>query len=70
MTINLGAGTAVTVVMPTYNEAANLPRMAEAVLQLPLDGLHLKIVDDSSPDGTGRIADELAEKYNTKGGAG
>ncbi|MFP3988499.1 polyprenol monophosphomannose synthase [Streptomyces sp. E11-3] len=50
--------------MPTYNEAANLPRMAEAVLQLPLDGLHLKIVDDSSPDGTGRIADELAEKYN------
>ncbi|MET8452470.1 polyprenol monophosphomannose synthase [Streptomyces sp. NPDC005209] len=57
----------VTVVMPTYNEAANLPRMAEAVLGLPLDGLHLKIVDDSSPDGTGRIAEELAEKYNTDG---
>ncbi|MGI5197509.1 polyprenol monophosphomannose synthase [Streptomyces sp. CA-288835] len=64
MTYDLGAGAAVTVVMPTYNEAANLPRMAEAVLQLPLSGLHLKIVDDSSPDGTGRIADELAEKYN------
>jgi len=64
MTYDLGAGTAVTVVMPTYNEAANLPRMAEAVLQLPLSGLHLKIVDDSSPDGTGRIAEELAEKYN------
>ncbi|NGO40989.1 polyprenol monophosphomannose synthase [Streptomyces ureilyticus] len=64
MTYDLGAGTAVTVVMPTYNEAANLPRMAEAVLQLPLNGLHLKIVDDSSPDGTGRIAEELAEKYN------
>ncbi|MET8244719.1 polyprenol monophosphomannose synthase [Streptomyces sp. NPDC005202] len=57
----------VTVVMPTYNEAANLPRMAEAVLGLPLDGLHLKIVDDSSPDGTGRIAEELAEKYNADG---
>ncbi|MEU1594891.1 polyprenol monophosphomannose synthase [Streptomyces sp. NPDC005708] len=57
----------VTVVMPTYNEAANLPRMAEAVLGLPLDGLHLKIVDDSSPDGTGRIAEELAEKYNWDG---
>ncbi|WP_316747372.1 polyprenol monophosphomannose synthase [Streptomyces herbicida] len=57
----------VTVVMPTYNEAANLPRMAEAVLGLPLEALHLKIVDDSSPDGTGRIAEELAEKYNADG---
>ncbi|MEW2567477.1 polyprenol monophosphomannose synthase [Streptomyces sp. NPDC047070] len=57
----------VTIVMPTYNEAANLPRMAEAALQLPLGGLHLKVVDDSSPDGTGRIAEELAEKYNADG---
>ncbi|MCX5257949.1 polyprenol monophosphomannose synthase [Streptomyces canus] len=60
-------GVPVTVVMPTYNEAANLPRMAELVLGLPIDGLHLKIVDDSSPDGTGRIAEELAEKYNWNG---
>lgn len=60
-------GVPVTVVMPTYNEAANLPRMAELVHGLPIDGLHLKIVDDSSPDGTGRIADELAEKYNADG---
>ncbi|MFH9659276.1 polyprenol monophosphomannose synthase [Streptomyces sp. NPDC017248] len=59
--------TRVTVVMPTYNEAANLPGMAEAVLGLPLDGLRLKVVDDSSPDGTGRIAEELAEKYNGGG---
>ncbi|QJS10466.1 polyprenol monophosphomannose synthase [Streptomyces argyrophyllae] len=57
----------VTVVMPTYNEAANLPGMAEAVLGLPLDGLHLKVVDDSSPDGTGRIAEELAAEYNSGG---
>jgi dolichol-phosphate mannosyltransferase len=67
MTYDVGADVPVTVVMPTYNEAANLPRMAEAVLQLPLRGLHLKIVDDSSPDGTGRIAEELAEKYNWDG---
>lgn len=60
-------GARVTVVMPTYNEAANLPRMAEAVLGLPLPGLRLKVVDDSSPDGTGRIAEELAEKYNADG---
>ncbi|MGX1909667.1 polyprenol monophosphomannose synthase [Streptomyces phaeochromogenes] len=67
MTYETLGGVGVTIVMPTYNEAANLPRMAEAVLQLPLDGLHLKVVDDSSPDGTGRIADELAEKYNGDG---
>lgn len=67
MAYDVGADVAVTVVMPTYNEAANLPRMAEAVLQLPLDRLHLKVVDDSSPDGTGRIAEELAEKYNWDG---
>ena len=60
-------GVPVTIVMPTYNEAANLPRMAELVLGLPIEGLHLKIVDDSSPDGTGRIAEELAEKYNADG---
>ncbi|WP_449352371.1 polyprenol monophosphomannose synthase [Streptomyces shaanxiensis] len=66
MTYDLG-GARVTVVMPTYNEAANLPRIAELVLGLPVDGLHLKIVDDSSPDGTGRIAEELAEKYNWDG---
>ncbi|WP_427922022.1 polyprenol monophosphomannose synthase [Streptomyces sp. cg40] len=60
-------GVPVTIVMPTYDEAANLPRMAELVLGLPIDGLHLKIVDDSSPDGTGRIAEELAEKYNADG---
>lgn len=58
------AKASLTIVMPTYNEAANLPRMAEAVLDLPLPGLQLKIVDDSSPDGTGQLAGELAEKYN------
>src|SRR5882757_7706134 len=56
-----------TIVMPTYNEAANLPRMVDLVMGLPLDGLHLKIVDDSSPDGTGRLADELATKHNSTG---
>jgi dolichol-phosphate mannosyltransferase len=54
-----------TVVMPTYNESANLARMADLVMNLPLPGLHLKIVDDSSPDGTGQLAEQLAEKYNS-----
>jgi dolichol-phosphate mannosyltransferase len=42
-----------TVVVPTYNEADNLPAMAEALLRLGLPNLQLLIVDDNSPDGTG-----------------
>jgi dolichol-phosphate mannosyltransferase len=48
-----------TVVIPTYNEAANLPALIEAVFALPLSGSKVLIIDDDSPDGTGRIADEI-----------
>ena len=51
----------IAVVTPTYNEAENLPKLVSALFTLPLD-LHVLIVDDNSPDGTGRIADELAAK--------
>ncbi len=54
----------VTVVIPTYNEADNLPAMAAALFALPLPGLQLLVVDDNSPDGTGQVADELAAAYN------
>lgn len=47
------------VVTPTYNEAENLPRLVSALFALPLD-LRVLVVDDNSPDGTGKIADELA----------
>ncbi len=53
-----------TIVLPTYNEAQNLPPMMRALLALPLrERLRVLIVDDNSPDGTGRIADELARQY-------
>lgn len=55
----------ITVVIPTYNEADNLPSMTEAVLALPLMGLQVLVVDDNSPDGTGAVADGLAQQYNT-----
>ncbi|MCL4858529.1 MAG: polyprenol monophosphomannose synthase, partial [Caldilineaceae bacterium] len=55
-----------TVVIPTYNEAENLPALAEALFQLPLPGLQLLIVDDNSPDGTGPVADRLAAQYNAR----
>ncbi len=48
------------VILPTYDEAENLERIADAVLeQLPATGRVL-VVDDNSPDGTGEIADRLA----------
>jgi dolichol-phosphate mannosyltransferase len=51
----------VWVILPTYNEAENLERIVGAVLeQLPGSGRVL-IVDDNSPDGTGEIADRLAD---------
>jgi dolichol-phosphate mannosyltransferase len=53
-----------TVVVPTYNEAANLAALAEALFALPLPALQLLVVDDDSPDGTGQLADELALRYN------
>jgi len=49
----------ITVVTPTYNEAENLPKLVSALFALPLD-LRVIVVDDNSPDGTGKIADELA----------
>lgn len=51
------------VVVPTYNEKENLPILAEKIFALKIPDLHLMVVDDNSPDGTGRIADELRNKY-------
>ncbi len=47
------------VVLPTFNEADNLPGIAAAILDA-LPGASLLVVDDGSPDGTGRLADDLA----------
>lgn len=49
--------------IPTYNEVENLPRMAAELFQLGIPDFHLLVVDDDSPDGTGKEADRLAEKY-------
>jgi dolichol-phosphate mannosyltransferase len=56
---------ALTIVIPTYNELENLPKMLEALFGLGLDELQVLIVDDNSPDGTGQLAERLGrEKYN------
>lgn len=50
------------VVIPTYNEADNISAITAELLTLEVDDLQVLIIDDNSPDGTGKIADELAER--------
>lgn len=50
------------VVLPTYNEIENLPLMLNALLALPAENLSVLVVDDNSPDGTGKLADDYAQK--------
>jgi len=48
----------ILIVVPTYNEHENLPRLAEALLRF--DDFTVLVVDDGSPDGTGEQADRIA----------
>ena len=50
------------VVVPTFNERDNLSPLAQRLLALPVP-VDLLVVDDNSPDGTGKLADELAAKH-------
>jgi len=52
------------VVVPTYNEVDNLEPLVQQIQQYA-NGLHILIVDDNSPDGTGKLADALAEKNSS-----
>lgn len=52
------------VVLPTYNEAENLPAIISAIFALNVDRTEIVVIDDNSPDGTGRIADDLAVQSN------
>ena len=49
------------VVVPTYNELANLPVLVEGLMAQP--NVRLLVVDDQSPDGTGDLADRLADGH-------
>jgi dolichol-phosphate mannosyltransferase len=51
------------VVIPTYNELENLPKITAALFGLGINGLEMLVVDDASPDGTGQLADQLAQQY-------
>jgi dolichol-phosphate mannosyltransferase len=53
--------TSALVVVPTYNERANLEALVAGLMQHP--GVRVLIVDDQSPDGTGEVADALAREH-------
>jgi dolichol-phosphate mannosyltransferase len=52
-----------TIVIPTYNEAENLPKMISALFELPIPDMKLIVVDDNSPDQTGLIADDYMNQF-------
>ena len=53
----------VVVVIPTYNEAENIGVIVDQLFALGDDSIGVLFVDDSSPDGTGEIADDLADRH-------
>ena len=55
----------VAVIIPTYNEKENIEALVTQLLALPT-GVHVIVVDDNSPDGTGEIADRLAVECDGK----
>lgn len=56
-------GAKVIAVVPTYNEAKNLPALVQRLLALGMPTLKLLVVDDNSPDGTGELGESLARDH-------
>jgi len=63
----------ITIIIPTYNEAQNIPKLADEILRQNLLEMHILFVDDNSPDvddnspdGTGKVAENLCKKYSGK----
>ena len=52
----------ILVLIPTYNEIENLPKMVKTILSMYSENFHILIVDDNSPDGTGEWATKYSEK--------
>lgn len=50
------------IMIPTYNEAENIGRLLDEILNLGLD-VHIVVVDDNSPDGTANIVKSYSQKY-------
>jgi dolichol-phosphate mannosyltransferase len=55
-----------TLVIPTYNEAENLPRLFSVLFSLNIPDMQVLVVDDNSPDGTGQKAESLSQEYGDR----
>jgi len=62
----LSRSPSVHVVIPTFNEADNLPPLLAELFALPIPNLYVVVVDDNSPDGTGQVAEELRLRYQPR----
>lgn len=51
-----------TFIVPTYNEAENIPKLVQAVMELSVP-INLLIVDDNSPDGSGDLAEQMKKEH-------
>lgn len=60
-------GAAVAVVLPTYNEASTIGPMLRSLAGLPLRNLSVIVVDDNSPDGTAKIAEDVGGQVARSG---
>ncbi len=60
--------TSISLIIPTYNEARNLSVLCKEIFDSLQEGVDVEliVVDDNSPDGTGRVADDLARTYPIK----
>jgi dolichol-phosphate mannosyltransferase len=52
-----------TIVVPTFNEAENIPKLVPALFALQVPNLEILVVDDQSPDGTGQVVESLMPSY-------
>jgi len=61
--MNTGHSQRAVIMIPTYNERENIRELVEEILRLPVDhDLQVLVADDNSPDGTGLIVEEMAER--------
>lgn len=51
------------IIVPTYNEKENIEELIKTISSFRIEDLHVLVVDDNSPDGTGEIVDKLKEGY-------
>ena len=56
-------GPKIVVVVPTYNEAENVPELIRRLFGLGIGNLHVLVVDDGSPDGTAEVARALSHEH-------